>query len=281
MATRPIKKHSNNKGRRPAPKRPVKKPGRKAGRKGPGKLGRIFLPAFLSLTILGCIGFLAAMGYQTVTASDFFDVKRTMVAGTDRASSEDIQRIVNLETSKSGSWNADLPLLKARIERLPFVKTASVSRVLPNDIRVSVVERSPVAIVRTSSGDFLVDSDAVMIAPALREEPQIPVPLKGWDEGKTEKAAKENVERVRLFQKMLDEWKQFELTKRVREVDLSDPRDPLVTVDESGAKVAVALANDNLAGSLKVALEAIAGKGDKVKAVNAVGAYPVIEYISK
>ena len=39
--------------------------------------------------------------------------------------------------------------------------------------------------------------------------------MRGWDESKTEKAQKENVERVKLYQKMLDEWQNYELAARV------------------------------------------------------------------
>lgn len=262
-------------------RRAAKKPARRSStrKKGPSKLGKLFLPAFFSLVIIGCLGFLVLMGYRTVTASDFFDVKKVEVLGTSRSSKEDIERIVGIETEKLGSWNADLPQIKSRVEKLSFVKTASVSRVLPNAIRVSVEERVPEAVVRTSAGDFLVDGEAVVIAPALNPEPGIPVVLRGWSEERSERASKENVERVKLFQKMLTEWKQFELAKRVTEVDLTNLRDPKAMVDESGSKISVALAKDELGKSLKVALEAIAGKGSKVKAVNAVGAYPVIEYI--
>jgi hypothetical protein len=40
------------------------------------------------------------------------------------------------------------------------------------------------------------------------------------------------------------------------------------------------LGKENFGKNLKAALEAVAGKGDRIKSVNAGGLYPVIEYLS-
>src|SRR6476661_3603871 len=124
---------------------------------GSGKLGKVFLPSFLSFCILVCLSALGFIGFRTVTASQFFDVSLIEVRGTERASRQDIERLVSAQSAKSGVWNADLPDIKARVEKLPFVRTAAVSRILPNGLRVSIEERVPKAIVRLGSGDFLVD----------------------------------------------------------------------------------------------------------------------------
>src|SRR5260221_9736677 len=76
------------------------------------------LPAFLCVVILACIGFLGVMGYRTVAASEFFDVKRVDVRGVSRASKEEIEKIVMGQTQHTGAWNADLIDIKSRIEKL-------------------------------------------------------------------------------------------------------------------------------------------------------------------
>ncbi len=60
--------------------------------------------------------------------------------------------MVRKEVEKTGVWKADLKGLNARLERLPWVRTAVVSRVLPDGIRVRITERVPRAVVRTMSG---------------------------------------------------------------------------------------------------------------------------------
>lgn len=64
-----------------------------------------------------------------------------------------------------------LPLDKRRIELLarPWVKEASVSRLWPNQVRVQIVERKPVAFVKRSGGaeTTVIDGDGVLMeAPA-------------------------------------------------------------------------------------------------------------------
>ena len=248
-------------------------------RKTSDKLRAYALPVTLSVMILAGIGFLGVMGYRTVAASEFFDVKRVDVRGVSRASKDDIEKIVNGQTQHSGVWNADLIDIKARIEKLTFVRSAAVSRVLPNGIRVGIVERQPQAIVSLASGDYLIDENGEIITAAKKGEDQAPVIIRGWDEAKTEKALKDNLQRVKLYQKMMTDWGDFQLSKRVKEVNLSDMREPKAIIEDSGVSITVALAKDNFAKSLKAAIEAVAGKGQKIKSVDSAGVYPVIEYI--
>jgi len=252
-----------------------------AGRTGrrSDRFGGYVLPVILSAVILACIGFLGVMGYRTVSASEFFDVKRIDVRGVSRSSKEEIEKIVSSQTQHSGVWNADLIDLKARIEKLTFVRSAAVSRVLPNGIRVGIVERQPQAIVSLSSGDYLIDENGEIITAAKKGEDQGPIIIRGWDEAKTEKSLKDNQQRVKIYQKMMAEWNDFQLSKRVKEVNLSDLLEPKAIIEDSGSNIRVDLAKDNFAKSLKAAIEAVAGKGQKIKSVDSSGVYPVIEYL--
>jgi cell division septal protein FtsQ len=218
-----------------------------------------------------CLGALGFLGYQTVTASDFFNVARIEVRGTERASAADLKRIVEIQTEKSGVWNADLPVIKEKLERMQFVKSAAVSRVLPNGIRVQIVERIPQALVRTSGGNVLVDSDGNVIAPALAKEPSLPFAMTGWSEMKSEAAGKENAERVKMYQKMLSEWEEHTLASRVLLVDMADLREPRALIEDSGTTVSIALGRDKFGEYLKRGINAIVGKGDMFEAVNLVG----------
>ena len=259
-------------GRKPARVK-VKEPLNRRSSSGsfPGRLRNFILPLFLSFCILVCLAAIGILGYRTVTASDFFSVAKIDVRGTERAASSDIRRVVEMQTEKSGVWNADLPAIKEKIERMQFVKTAAVSRVLPNGIRVQVFERVPQAIVRTTAGNMLVDADGSVIAPARDAEPTLPFAMSGWNESKSETAIKENAERVKIYQKMLTEWKEFNLSSRVVSVDLGDMREPRAFVEDSGTTVSIALGRDKFGEYLKRGINAIVGKGEMFEAVNLVG----------
>ena len=51
----------------------------------------------------------------------------------------------------------------AELERLPWVAHATVMRLLPNRMRVSIMERTPVAFVRQGSHIGLVDANGVLL----------------------------------------------------------------------------------------------------------------------
>ncbi|NOT47474.1 MAG: FtsQ-type POTRA domain-containing protein [Acidobacteria bacterium] len=243
---------------------------------GPSRFGSFFLPLFLSICLLICLGVLGYIGMQSVTASKFFDVKSVDVRGTDRAAKDDIARIASNLAEKTGVWNSDLAEMKARIEKQPFVKTASISRVLPSGLRVYVVERVPIAVVKLSGGSMLVDSDGNLLAPVNKPEDALPITLSGWDESKTEKAIKDNLERIKLYQKMLNEWREGGLISRVQSVNLADLREPKAVTEDSGKPVTIDVGKDNFAQHLKNGVSAIAGKGDMFDGVSLVGSNMIL-----
>lgn len=242
-------------------------------------IGRFILPALLMGILATVLIVMGYMWYGTATSSDFFSLRSVEVSGTERTPVEDIKRIVTASAEKPGVWNADLGDIRAKIEKFPFVKSAAVSRMLPGGIRVNITERVPAAVVQLNSGKYLVDSEGMLLAAVKTEEKDFPFVMHGWDESKTETAIPENVARLKVYRKMLDEWGQFDLASRVKEVKITNPRQPIAVVVDSGREVDIVLARDSLGKSLKTAIEALSGKGAKVKSIDAGGVYPVINYL--
>ncbi len=208
------------------------------------------------------------MGYRTVTAAAFFDVKTVDIRGINKIPKEDIEKIVRDSAEKSGVWKADLKEIKDGIEKFTLVKSVVVSRILPDGIRVSINERVPRAVVHLNSGDSWVDDEAVILGAIGKAEERPPFAMRGWNEDRTDKAAKDNQERVKIYQKMLAEWQNFELAKRVDSVDLTDLQEPLAIVQDSGEAVTIILSRENFGKRLQTGLEKIAGKGKEVKSID-------------
>jgi cell division septal protein FtsQ len=243
------------------------------------EVGKYAVPALLLAVLLTALAFLAVAGYRSATASSFFALEKVDVAGNERTSREDVAKLVTALSEKTGVWHSDIAEMKARIEKFPFVKSASVTRNLPSAIRVTVLERVPAAVVSLSYGDYLVDTEGALLIPVENEEKNFPFVLHGWDEAKTEKAVRDNLARLRVYRKMLDESKQFDISTRVREFNLSNLREPVAVVEDSGRAINIALARDELGKSLKTAIEAVNGKGGKVKSVDSGGVHPIIQYL--
>lgn len=239
--------------------------------KSGGNPANFFVPLVLIFCILFCLGFLGFMGYRTVTASEFFDVKKIDVRGVSRASKSDIEKIVSAETEKLGVWNSDLKNIKEKVERLDFVKSAAVSRVLPDGVRVQLVERVPKAVVHLSGGDFWADDEGVILAQVGKTEEHPPFALRGWDESKTDKAAKDNQQRVKMFQKMVEDWKTFDLAKRVKSVDMSELDNAKATIEDSGASIFIGLGKEDFGKRLQKGIEYTANKGVNFEGIELVG----------
>jgi cell division protein FtsQ len=235
------------------------------------RLGGGIVPLVLSVGILASLAIIYFLTYESIAASSFFRLRDVSVTGTDRASANDIEKIVTASAEKPGVWNADLLAIKQKIENVTFVKNASISRRLPSGIDVAVTERVPVAIVRLNGGDFLADSEGTVLAPARTEEKQLPFAMVGWSEEKSAQAAKENSERLKMYQKMLAEWKDYDLAKRVKQVDITDLREPKATLEDSGMPVTIMLGRENFGRQLADGIKAIVGKGTNFEGVNLVG----------
>jgi cell division septal protein FtsQ len=246
--------------------------------KSPSRLTMTVVPLFLILCILTCLGFLTFMGYRTVTASSFFDMKKVEVRGANRASREDIEKIVRVEMAKSSVWNANVDEIRTEIEKLAFVKSVAVSRVLPDGVRVNVTERTPRAIVRLNSGDFWVDDDALVLGKAEKNDLQNAFILRGWDEAKTDKTLKDNQERVRLFRKITEDLQKTGVAERVTAINLTYLQDAQVTVEDSGETVSVFLGKEDFGKRLRTALENLAGRGKEIGILISHGSNPIARF---
>ena len=266
-------------GKRVRTKRAVKRPPRRRIAKGADRkrvFSQFVLPLAICVSILICLGALSYLGYQNVAASDFFDVKRIDVVGVERASKEGIENVVRMESERTGVWRSNLFELKSKVEKLPFVKTASVTRVLPSGLRVQIVERQPVALVTRSGRGYLVDADGEILALAEGAEENLPFAMIGWDETKSEKAMKDNNERVKIYQRMVAEWRVSNVLSRVQHINLADLREPRAVISDSGTTVSIAVGRENYGENLVKGIKAIVGKGNMFEAVNLVGSNMIL-----
>lgn len=268
--------------KRPAARRASATAKKRRGTASRGKnsalLTNFFIPLFFVATILFCFGFLMFVGYRTVTASAFFDVKTIKIDGTTRLAKTDIERIVSRHSEKAGVWNADLKHIREDIEKLTLVKSAVVSRRLPDGLQVTINERAPRAVVRVNAGDYWADDDAVILGAVQKTEERPPFFMQGWNEERTEKASKDNQERVKIYTKMLAEWQSFELAKRVSAVNLADLQTPQALVPDSGETVTISLSRENFGKRLQKGLEIVAGRGKDIAGVNLSSQREVLDF---
>jgi cell division protein FtsQ len=139
-----------------------------------------------------------------------------------------------------------IPLMqrKAELESLPWVAHATVMRLLPNRIRVGIVERTPVAFVRNGTNIGLVDANGVLFEmPDVQVDDAghtIPAPhysfpvltgISPADPLSTRAA------RMKLYMEFLADLDAGGegVSKKVSEVDLSNPDDVRAIVPDAQA----------------------------------------------
>ncbi len=116
---------------------------------------------------------------------------------------------------------------RAELEHLPWVETATVMRLLPNQLRLSVTERTPIAFVRNGSNIGLVDRDGVLLdmAPETMAAKHYSFPVITGitvNDPPSTRAA-----RMKIYQRFIAEIDSTgeKLSSQLSEVDISDPED--------------------------------------------------------
>jgi hypothetical protein len=214
-----------------------------------------YLPLITKVVLAVIAGVLVFAGYRAAASASFFQVRSVDVAGTSRVSPEEVKTVVRRAAQPTGVWRADLDALSHELERLPWVRSAVVSRVLPDGLRVRIVEREQRAVVRTSEGRLVwVDDDAVALGGLQPNDKMPPFFIRGWDESGTNVSRAENRARVEKYLEMLKEWGKLGLTERVSEVNLIDLTDVRVQLAGDDSQIEVRIGKENFGNRLQRAL---------------------------
>jgi cell division protein FtsQ len=125
---------------------------------------------------------------------------------------------------------------RAELERFSWVGRATVMRVLPNQLRVAVTERTPIAFVQVHGKIELADAAGVILdmTPQRMAEKHYSFPVVSGispDDPLSVRTA-----RMLVYQKFLGELDGSgeKISARISEIDLSDPEDVRATVPASG-----------------------------------------------
>ena len=115
----------------------------------------------------------------------------------------------------------------AQLESIPWVKHATVMRVLPDQLRVSIVERKPVAFLRVGSSISLIDAEGVVLdmTPELMAKHHFDFPVITGIDPAIPLAIR--AQRMQLYQHFLTALGGVgpHIADQVSEIDLADPED--------------------------------------------------------
>ena len=141
---------------------------------------------------------------------------------------------------------------KKQIEAIPWVESATVMRLWPNQLRVQVTERKPVAYARIGSKVALIDANGVLmeVPPRTKLTYSFPVLLGTTDNDPLSMRAA----RMGIFSRLMKELDAggANYSRDLSEVDLNDPEDVKVTVEDAAGALVIHLGSSDFLERYKI-----------------------------
>jgi hypothetical protein len=112
------------------------------------------------------IGMLIILAVNFSLTSTTFRIAQVDVLGTHNDAL--IREIQRMGMQGQNVFLVNVAGLSERIDAIPLVSSVSLSRQLPNQLVVSIVERTPALLWQTAHGTYSIDGQGVVIAPAAQ-----------------------------------------------------------------------------------------------------------------
>ncbi|RMH06241.1 MAG: FtsQ-type POTRA domain-containing protein [Nitrospirae bacterium] len=118
---------------------------------------------WIVLLVIGGVGI--PMGYQQVQSAfaAWTRLEQITVFGLERVSRRDLLTVMKIP-SETTLWTLDPPSIARRVLAHPWIASASVARVWPHTLTITVVERRPAAILRHGTREWVIARDGVVLA---------------------------------------------------------------------------------------------------------------------
>jgi len=236
------------------------KPGRRSAPWRPWLRLARHLILFAAVTGAGC------WGAVSVLRAPAFRVDRINVIGTQRLSSGEVLALLdglrgrNILLVRLDDW-------RRRVLASPWVADATLRRSLPGTVEVRILERHPIAIGRVGEVLFLVDEHGDEIDEYGPRYADLDLPIVDGLARGTATDAGANERRARLASRLLSDMRtRPDLARRISQLDVSDPRDAVVIVDQDTARVR--LGDERFAERLQSYVDLAAALREQVPAID-------------
>jgi cell division protein FtsQ len=136
---------------------------------------------------------------------------------------------------------------RAALEQLPWVEHATVMRLMPDQLRVAIVERTPVAFVRQGNSIGLVDAHGVLLhlPPAVMATKHYSFPVVTGISARDPLPVR--AARMHLYQQFVTDLDSggAKVSTQLSEVDISDPEDIWALLPAQGSDIQVHFGDSN------------------------------------
>lgn len=228
------------------------------------------------LSLLAVIGVFVL--FQFFARSRFFALKGVDVVwpaaqpgdGPLLTAAEVEEAVRRLPAVREGVLRADLEKIREELKRNPLMREVEVARLLPDRLRVSVVERQPVALALKSSANarersvVCVDGEGVMFGDSShwKRKPWPPL-INGLAEDGSEGAQEINRRWITMYKKLMAELDYTEppLSSRIDAIHFDEDRGARLTLKDKREEVLVG--KEEFRTRLNIALDILAAVSRK------------------
>jgi cell division protein FtsQ len=199
--------------------------------------------------LLGLCGALGMVARSAILHDERFMITSATAIETEGNSHATRAQLVSLfgEDIERNIFRVPMAERKAELEQLPWVEHATVMRLLPNRLRVSVMERTPVAFVRQGNHIGLVDANGVLLdMPAdAKTKMHYSFPVVTGLEAKDPLSLRSA--RMKLYERFTSDLNGSgeKISEKLSEVDLSSPEDVRAVIQDKSGEVMVHFGEDN------------------------------------
>lgn len=167
----------------------------------------LYAVGLLGLFVAGCAGLFVLARELGPLTKEWFAVRKVTVEGLDHVTRREVMSRLALKPDTT-LYSLNPAWLAERLRQHPWIKDAAVTLVPFHEIRVTVTERSPSAVVRTMTENLLADEEGYILARlGAKDDASLPmlsgVDARGLLQGKPEakQAVKTGTELARMITK--------------------------------------------------------------------------------
>ncbi|HZY60996.1 MAG TPA: FtsQ-type POTRA domain-containing protein [Edaphobacter sp.] len=204
-----------------------------------GKLALALMVAALAAVALGA----AILVKRAVMHDPHFMIQSASsieIQGNAHLTRDELVNIFGQDVERN-IFYVSLAQRQAELQQLPWVEHATVMRLLPNRLRVSIVERTPVAFVRQGNQIGLVDRNGVLLDMPAHGQGDAHYSFPVLTGIRASDPASTRAARMQIFEQFISDLDSTgeHISQKLSEVDLSNPEDVKALIPENGKDILV------------------------------------------
>jgi len=141
-----------------------KKTKKTANSKEKQKVTRIMTVLLIICLALVVIGFICVTVSQALfSENDRLTLRSVKLSGMSEKRTKAMLKYLDIKLNEENLFNIDIAKIRKKIEKISYIKRASVYRVLPDTLKIKVVQRVPLAYLFKYGSQWVIDEDAVIL----------------------------------------------------------------------------------------------------------------------